>query len=725
MTNVLTTLMLPASDVILRATLLLGLTGVAALLLGRASAATRHWVWTLGLLGALALPVLSVSLPRWELAVVTIESKAAPAARTSLARETEPPAATALVAPAVGATRGSDLDFRNPANTTAPDFRKSRSDPWSFAGLALIVWLAGAAAILGRLVLGLLAVQWMTRRLERVADASWLPLAEKLAASIGLRRKVMFLRGRIAAMPMACGIWRPRVVMPADADAWPASRLRIVLLHELAHVKRRDCLTHALAQLACAVYWFNPLAWIAARRIRAERERACDDLVLAAGTRGSDYANQLLEVARAMRGDRFPSLLAGATLAMAHRTQLEGRLLAILDQDRRRSGLSAGRRTAAVTLAACAVMPLATLQPWAYTERADDVLTYQGPSRFPSQAPEPAPAPLPDPDPTPVPGGAPDDVAANDQERRLEPEQRPEVVVGRAVHDTVTTVVGSVLEGVVAGVLDGVLGATQEIGERRASSSDKRLADPRAIAALTEALKDVDVEVREAALTALIQLRHADIYEPLVAALADASDDIRELAAMGLGRLGDLRSLEALAKALDDRSASVREQAIFALGRLKDKRSAAPLARALKDESPSVREQAAFALGQLRDPGSLDALAAALQDSSADVREMAAFALGQMRDSRAVRPLISALKDSNADVRHHAAFGLGQLRDPSAVEPLVIAMKDANADVRAQVAFALGQLGDPRAVDALTAALKDASADVRQMAAFALGQLAR
>src|SRR5262249_33106515 len=128
-----------------------------------------------------------------------------------------------------------------------------------------------------------------------------------------------------------------------------------------------DCLTHLVAQLACAAYWFNPLAWIAARRLRTERERACDDLVLASGTRGSDYADQLLDIARVMRAGRFPAVLAGATLAMAHRSQLEGRLMAILDPSIPRRGLTRARALAAVAMFALLIVPVAAVQPWTTT----------------------------------------------------------------------------------------------------------------------------------------------------------------------------------------------------------------------------------------------------------------------------------------------------------------------------------------------------------------------
>ena len=93
-------------------------------------------------------------------------------------------------------------------------------------------------------------------------------VARRLAAELGITPRILFLRSGRATMPMAWGVMLPSVLMPADADAWPTDRLRIVLLHELAHVKRRDCLTHLLAQVACALYWFNPLTWMAARHLR-------------------------------------------------------------------------------------------------------------------------------------------------------------------------------------------------------------------------------------------------------------------------------------------------------------------------------------------------------------------------------------------------------------------------------------------------------------------------
>jgi TonB family C-terminal domain len=128
------------------------------------------------------------------------------------------------------------------------------------------------------------------------------------------------------------------------------------VLHELAHIARHDCWTLAMAELALALYWFHPLAWWAASRMRQERERACDDRVLAAGVAASGYANDLLEIARGRLDTALPAP------AMARASNLETRLRAILDPTIRRRVLRT-RVTGAVACAALLVLaPLAALR---------------------------------------------------------------------------------------------------------------------------------------------------------------------------------------------------------------------------------------------------------------------------------------------------------------------------------------------------------------------------
>jgi beta-lactamase regulating signal transducer with metallopeptidase domain len=121
------------------------------------------------------------------------------------------------------------------------------------------------------------------------------------------------------SVPMTWGLWRYDILLPATSADWPAGCRSAVLLHEAAHADRKDGITQLAAQLACCLHWFNPFAWLAERRMASERERACDDIVVVHGFKPSDYAEQLVSVARTLRG----SLYAPAEIAMAGKSQLE------------------------------------------------------------------------------------------------------------------------------------------------------------------------------------------------------------------------------------------------------------------------------------------------------------------------------------------------------------------------------------------------------------------
>ncbi len=164
-----------------------------------------------------------------------------------------------------------------------------------------------------------------------------------------------------AAMPMTWGVISPVLLLPADANEWPEWRCRNILLHELAHVERFDCLTQFAARIACAVYWFNPLVWLAAHRMQVEREMACDDRVIDKGSRASQYAEQLLDVARSLRPARAT---AHAAIAMARRSQLSGRLTAVLDRERNRRSVSGRLRLVVSAASFGVVVPVATFSPW-------------------------------------------------------------------------------------------------------------------------------------------------------------------------------------------------------------------------------------------------------------------------------------------------------------------------------------------------------------------------
>lgn len=296
-----------------RGTMILAAAFAAAAVLKSGSAAVRHFVWTAAFAALLVLPVAMATVPKW--------TWAAPAKAPAMAQVQT----LGQVLVVVG-SRASQLP--------AP---------------LLMVWMLGCAVAALRFLLGAGATSWMVRR---AASAPYATSLEDLRKALGIARPVRVLESAAAPMPMMWGILRPVIVLPAGAGEWQPERLHAVLLHELVHVQRRDLWAQAMAQAACCLYWFHPLAWLAARQLRKQRERACDDAVLNRGVAASEYAGHLVDLVRAVAAKR--SRWADAP-AMAEASDLESRVRSLLDRNRNRRPLTR-RGALLVATVACAVL---------------------------------------------------------------------------------------------------------------------------------------------------------------------------------------------------------------------------------------------------------------------------------------------------------------------------------------------------------------------------------
>lgn len=294
----------------------------AAALLPRSTAALRHWVLAVAICGALAVPLLWVSLPSWRLA---LPGATGPVASVP---DESPRAASGQV--------GETLTFDLPATVDERPAAARGMMPWLLR-LVLPVWIAGALGALAWLGIGLTRLQRVAARSAVVHQGPWADAVGELARRAKRTPRVVLLQSDHPAMLATWGI-RPRILLPAGAGTWKPERIRTVLAHELAHIERRDWLVQCTADVARALLWFNPLAWIASARLRLESERACDDAVLATGIAPPEYAACLVDVARTLT--RVRAWLPAPGMAMARTSTLERRVNAMLDNTTRRRPLT-------------------------------------------------------------------------------------------------------------------------------------------------------------------------------------------------------------------------------------------------------------------------------------------------------------------------------------------------------------------------------------------------
>lgn len=336
-------------DIALKGLVICAVAAIATLLLRRSSAFVRSTVWISALAGLLLLPVFSLTSPILHLPIIPDITKLGVGTYSS---EKGKPEQDASVTPQ-GAAR-VDVSRTNGESAS----RAPAGLPWY--AWAILAWIAGGIAYLGGYLISQAGVRSIVRS-GHAADERWTQLLGGVANELDVRRHVRLLESDRINAAITVGILDPVIVLPSDCDKWPASRRRLVLSHELAHVKRWDTLTETFALFAMVLHWFNPLVWFAVRRMRIERETDCDNAVLRTGAKPSDYAELLMNLAADLNTSTTP---AWQLSTISQSSNVKDRLMDILNQKVNRTRGS--RRSAFVTgaIALLLMLPISMSGIW-------------------------------------------------------------------------------------------------------------------------------------------------------------------------------------------------------------------------------------------------------------------------------------------------------------------------------------------------------------------------
>jgi len=745
------------------------------------SATVRHFIWALIFLSALTVPLIQPIIPQWHWSAdeITHEKQAASDEES------------ALVGGATEIDSFYELQNKSEATKQEPDAQPVATQItlaqrietlWQsvtlepFYLLSALLWLSGVLLLSLRLLVGRFYIRRMVSRADECHDGQIMKLFNQLKTQLQYSTSTRLFISKQITVPLSCGIFHPRIIVPADFPGWTYQHQRYALVHELGHVVRKDAFTQLLAQLALTVYWFNPLLWLAQRHYVKEREQACDDFVLNFGSKPSEYAHLLLDLVRTMPTQ--PLLASFRGLFMASSTQLEGRLLSILNSKTKRSHLNRWGLFKIGCLFMLIVIPLTAL-------------TFTQPQDL-NQTTSLETTALNEESATSIKKTAPD---TNRNVRRTEPPEaervtHPELwlaltekslevrlqavwtafelkekgidLLCEATKDTCWEVrkiaawaLGEIKSPLAIDALSKLMRDKNRDVRRQALQTLRKmkdpatlpafyvaitdpdrnirddaveaigeLKDPDSIPALTEALKDESEDVREEAVEALDKLKQVEAIPALCLALQDRDNDIRQDAAAALDEFPDPRALKALLEALDDPGKGLRAEVIESLGDMKYQAALNPLIQQLARESDKgLRKKVIWALGEIGNPAVTEILIQLLSAKERDIKREAIRALARIKDRRAVLPISRALSDSDWKIRYEATTALDEFKDPRAVDYLLPALGDKKDKVREETAETLGEIGDPRAVPALCKRLNDDESDVRQKAAWALGEI--
>ena len=471
--------------------------------------------------------------------------------------------------------------------------------PWLMAS-----WLLGVCLCSFRSLGAWTYARRLKRSHARLILGRWQESIQRLSRVLRVTRPILLLESSLVRVPTVVGWLRPALLLPTSAlIGLTPQQLEAILAHELAHIRRHDYLVNLLQTVIETLLFYHPAVWWISRRIRVEREHACDDFAVAVSGDAVLYARALTRMERLRKAypDFAMAANGGSLMSRIHR-------LVVVDPE-------PSHRFAGLLMSIVILSTSATVVVSARMSSHSSMLARIGLEMSASDIEPPAPvAPMLNP-----PGHA-----VTDASKRIQQ-----------------------------------LSSSNPMDRTVAICSLGRAGDPDAIPSLIRVLGDDEIipapigcwdsgswspalrsfhhpSPGEEAAMALAAMG-ASAVDPLIDALRHMNPSVRRNAAWAIGEIRGGHSVD-------------RADALY------------PMVLALSDSDSSVRRAAAFSLGEIRDERTATNLISALSDEDAGVREMAARALGEMKASIALEPLAVALKDQDGQVRRKARWALAEIQ---------------------------------------------------------------
>ena len=309
-------LTLPAAmEIFLKGLIVIGIAFLMNWIFRSKSASFRHFIWLSALIVLLIIPFTTVVLPKIQMPLNDLSSWIQSGSEIGDA--------------GIGVDAGISAS-RSTQNSTQ---LLSILEYFYLMGIFItLIWLLSGFFLSIRLRLKAVPIQ------EKEIDSQF----QKLKACLGIRRRIPLISTKSVGTPATHGIFKPSVYIPEQAMHWPRERLKLVLLHELAHVIRKDTASRLIGGIACSVYWFNPLVWLIVRNMLREQEFACDGFVIRNGIKPSLFASNLIVLAgKSIRGYR------NCLARFVRSDDLKSRLFELLLPRRKNSSLKVSQIIAA------------------------------------------------------------------------------------------------------------------------------------------------------------------------------------------------------------------------------------------------------------------------------------------------------------------------------------------------------------------------------------------